>query len=216
MVEIRTRRKYVPPWEKTDYSVWGLQKELLKEQIPSHGKIIEIIYGISDIRTKALFILEYLTAGRVTELCNGIEKDNKGKPMGVRDGITKKNIEYVKKNGRDIILINLHNNKNKRKRFKFIPVPVDKEPELLKQLNLYLQTKTDDEVLFDFGKIRAYQLIRAATGWNNHYIRHVRLSHLVMYYDFNDQLLVQYAGWDDARPAKYYVMLRWSDILDKL
>jgi len=69
--------------------------------------------------------------------------------------------------------------------------------------------------LFNFGKTRAYQIIRQATGWNNHWLRHLRATHLVLYHDFNEQLLIKFMGWTNSLPAKHYMELKWTDILDK-
>jgi len=187
-------------WEKTDYKPWGLQKELKKKRIPHEGDIKVIAANINNIRTRALFVMLYLTAGRVSELCYDLKK---------------KDLVFQYKNGRAILLINMPNRKHKVRHFKDIPIPIDKEQVLLELLNQYLKTLSNESVLFNFGKIRAYQLIRRATGWNNHWLRHLRATHLVLYHDFNEQLLIRFMGWTNSLPAKNYMELRWSDILDK-
>jgi len=179
---------------------WGVQKELQKQEIPTPGDIRVIAGNIKDLRVRALFIMLYLTAGRISEVCYDLKK---------------KDLELVHKRGRDVLLIKLKNLKNRTRKFKTIPVPLDKELELIQMLNEYLGTVHEDEPLFDFGKIRAHQLLMKHVGFNNHWLRHVRLTHLTAYYDFPDQLLVRFAGWSDSRPAKSYSELRWSDILDK-
>ena len=72
-----------------------------------------------------------------------------------------------------------------------------------------------EDIIFPFGKIRAYQLIRGTVGWNNHWIRHIRLTHLVVYHDFNEQLLLRFAGWTTTLPAQNYMEIRWVDFLEK-
>ena len=193
-------QKYIPNWEQTDFKPWGLQESLKKKRIPTEGDIKVIVANISDIRTKALFIMLYLTAGRITEVCGELRK---------------KDIELKYKRNRAVMLISMPNRKHRTRHFKDIPVPLDKEGVLIKFLNEYLKTKYMDEILFKFGKIRAYQLIRGATGFNNHWIRHLRLTHLILNHDFNEQLLVKFAGWTNSLPAKQYMEIRWGDILDK-
>lgn len=194
------KQKYIPNWEHTDFKPWGLQKSLKKKRIPTENDIKVIVANIQDLRTKALFIMLYLTAGRVTEVCGELRK---------------KNIELKYKRNRAVMLISMPNRKHRTRHFKDIPIPLDKEGVLVKFLNEYLKTKYMDDVLFKFGKIRAYQLVRGATGFNNHWIRHLRLTHLILNHDFNEQLLVKFAGWTNSLPAKEYMEIRWGDILDK-
>ena len=193
-------QKYIPNWEQTDFKPWGLQKSLRKDRINTEGDVKVIAANIKDLRTKALFIMLYLTAGRVTEVCGELKK---------------KDIELQYKHNRAVMLINMPNRKHKTRHFKDIPIPIDKEEVLIKFLNEYLKIKYMEDILFNFGKIRAYQLIRGATGFNNHWLRHLRLTHLVLNHDFNEQLLVRFAGWTNSLPAKEYMEIRWSDILDK-
>lgn len=185
---------------ETNFGPWGLQKSLQKGRLPHEGDIRVIAANIENIRTRALFIMMYLTAGRISELCYDLKK---------------KDLTFQYKKGRDILLINMPNRKHRTRHFKDIPIPVDKESVLLEMLNQYLRTVGEEDPLFNFGKIRAYQLIRKETGWNNHWIRHIRATHLVLYHDFNEQLLVKFMGWTNSLPAKNYMELRWTDILDK-
>jgi len=193
-------QKYEPDWERTDFKPWGLQKSLKRRKVSSENDVRVIASNIKDIRTRALFIMLYLTAGRVSEV--------------IRD-VKKKNIQLQYKHNRAVMLINMPNRKHRTRHFKDIPIPLDKEGVLIKYLNEYLKTLYMEDILFKFGKIRAYQLIRGATGFNNHWIRHLRLTHLVLNYDFNEQLLVKFAGWTNSLPAKEYMEIRWSDILTK-
>lgn len=187
-------------WEHTNYKPWGLQKLLQKEQIPHEGDIKVIAANIKDLRVRALFIMLYLTAGRVSELCYELKK---------------KDLTIQYKRGRTVLLINMINRKHKTRHFKDIPIPLDKEEELLELLNQYLKTLKPTDALFNFGRTYAYQLIRKDTGWNNHWLRHLRLTHLVINHDFNEQLLIRFAGWTNSMPAQKYMELRWGDILDK-
>lgn len=187
-------------WDKTNYKPWGLQKELQLNKIPHEGDIKVVAANIKNIRTRALFVMLYLTAGRISEVCYDLRK---------------KDLTIQYKKGRTILLINMPNKKHRTRHFKDIPIPLDKEEVLLEYLNQYLKTLPSDGILFNFGKTYAYQMIRNATGWNNHWLRHLRLTHLVVNHDFNEALLVKFAGWTNSMPAKSYMELRWGDILSK-
>jgi len=187
-------------WDKTSYKPWGLQKALQGARIPTEGDIKVIAANIKNNRVRALFIMLYLTAGRISELVYELKKKDL-------------NIQY--KRGRTVLLITMPNKKHKVRHFKDIPIPLDKEEVLLELLNQYLKTIGDNDVLFDFGRTYAYQMIRKYVGCNNHWLRHVRLTHLVVNHDFNEQLLIRFAGWTNSMPAQKYMELRWGDILDK-
>lgn len=188
-------------WDRTEFKPWGLQATLKKNRIASEEDIKLISANIPDIRTRALFIMLYLTAGRASEVVCG--------------NLKKSDLEFRYKYTRAVLLIKMPNRKHRTRHWKDIPIPLDKEGVLLKMLNEYLRKLYPEDKLFDFGVVRCYQLIRKATGFNNHWLRHLRLTHLVLNYDFNEQLLVRFAGWTNSLPAKEYMELRWSDILSK-
>jgi len=179
---------------------WELQKYLETQRIPTEGDMKLFAANIDSVRNRALFIMLYITAGRVSELCYDLKK---------------KHLVVDVRKGRQVLLINMPNRKHRKRHFKDIPIPLDKEEVLLGLLNQFLQGKYENDPLFNFSPNWAYKIIRKELGWNAHWIRHLRLTHLVVNHDFNEQLLVRFAGWTDSRPAKNYMALRWGDILDK-
>ncbi len=184
---------------------WQYQKELQKEKVPSPEEIYNVALKIQSERTKALFVLGYLTGGRISELVG--EK-----------GVFKQGINRADRDGREIVLIDIVNLKNKKRHRKEIPVVIDREIE--KKLFLlaydYISKSYYDEPIFKFGKHWARKLLKKETGINPHFLRHIRATHLVIYYDFNEQLLRMFMGWSDTRPARHYMELRWTDMLQKL
>lgn len=216
---------------------WGKQKLLLQKDIPSLIEINSLIAAIPNPRTRALVILEYLTGGRVSELVGRKEhylyskeaiegakaiaqiKNKEGgvilkyKILQEEIGIKKNNLLITEMQGRKVLLIKMYNRKNKTKKRKEIPIPIDKEEAMIAYLVDYLNTLAPEGRLFPFGRIRAYQLVMAATGINNHFYRHIRASHLVMYHDYNEYKLIRFMGWSDGRPAKSYMALRTQDLL---
>jgi len=205
---------------------WAKQSELKKERIPTRQDIKDAAFYIPNLAYRSLFILLYLSGCRVTELV-GEKKRNvwwktKAEPWwhkktvepnirGIRrDDITR---DYIK--GKDMLMLNITNRKSKERRRKIIPISVQVEKELIRMLDMYLNQLGPQELLFKFGKTRAYQVLQKYVEMNPHWLRHIRCTHLVTNYDFSEQHLVQYLGWADGRQAKHYMELRVSNIVDK-
>lgn len=128
-------------------------------------------------------------------------------------GIKKSDINFEEIKGKPFMTLRIENRKNKQKTTKMLPCPIEKEMVLIKHIKNYLNLLSDyQDVLFDFGKKRATQIINQAIGWNPHFIRHLRATHLVTKYDFSTHLLVRFMGWSNSKPAKHYLELRKSDI----
>jgi len=198
---------------------WDRQKILkLSTNISSYEDIINTAKKINDIRLRALYIFQYLTAGRISEITKNkikVEVEGKKRKVTIEQGVKKKDIKFINVNGRDIMLIKIPNRKNKKRLFKEIPIPIEKEKELIDLLNQYLQIIQDEEYIFPFTKRWAQHLLSKELNINSHWIRHIRATHLVINHDFNEQLLIMFMGWTDSRPAKNYMELRWKDILQK-
>jgi hypothetical protein len=79
----------------------------------------------------------------------------------------------------------------------------------------YANTLQEKEEFFQFGVRRAEQII-AEQGFNPHFFRKLRLTHLVKYNNFSDQKLVAFAGWTDSRPAKHYIKIGWKDLINSM
>ena len=181
---------------------WKHQQTELKTKKESitPNDIIIAAQKIPDARNRSFFIILYLTAGRISEVVKTLFR---------------KDISWQEVDCRRIILFRLNNRKHKTKNFKDIPIPYEKEKELLDLLFPWIDSKELETCLFPFSKTRGYQIIKKETGWNPHWIRHIRLTNLAVYNDFNDQLLVKFAGWTDSRPSKEYMEIKWKDILQK-
>jgi len=181
---------------------WDKQKELQQQKIPSMVEMKNILISIPDERHRVLLTLMYLTAGRVSEIVEDLKKGD---------------IFFTERKERKVMLIDMPNKKHKKRKRKEIPIPLDREDEgFFAQIIInYLRFLSDEDVLFGFSRQRAWQITQKY-GFNPHFLRHIRLTHLVVYHDFNEFLLAKFAGWTDTRPAKHYMELRWTDILDKM
>jgi integrase len=195
------RGNYVKPWTRQRM----LQKEYIDEEVPDIDELSELLnaikYGVihpkkQTLRARALFAMYYLTACRVSEILNTRKKD-----------ILLREID-----GRKCMLIRTLNKKHKTRKSKRLPIPIDKEYIIVMHVYNYVKYLREDTLLFDFKVKRATQIINDITGWNPHFIRHIRATHLIAKYDFNEQLLVRFMGWTDSRPAKHYMELKSKDV----
>jgi integrase len=189
---------------------WSRQFYLKKEKITPLSEIIEIAESIDNDRDRCLFILTYLTAGRLQEIVRYSRGGEKRSSIRLDD----LNITEVK--GNKVLLINLRNEKNLTKHRKDIPVPLN----LIENRKLYnlmvdwLSSVEDKGEIFPISYPRAYKILtKINPDWNPHWLRHLRLTHLVTNYKYREHQLMLYAGWSDPRPAKNYLEMRWEDLL---
>jgi len=186
-------------------------------------------------RARALFVMYYLTGCRVTEIVKCFHRtlkrrvfkrgttkkgqkyilydvDEKGRPKLNMEvvghnfkGLTREDIKFKDIDNNRFMFIRTENRKNKSRKTKRPPIPIDLEAPLVKFLFDYLEVLPDNAILFPFENKRATQIINKTTGFNVHFIRHIRATNLITLYDFNEQALVNFMGWSDSRPAKYYM-----------
>lgn len=201
-------------------NAWTKQKELQKQDLPSLAEVTRIARNIKELRVRALFVCLYLTGGRISEICNAkltriINRKTRETKVFEFDGLRKQDIEQGIKNNIKVLLFKLRNLKNRKTKSKTLPVPVERERELVEMLNEYLDLLEPEDILFDFSRQRAWQLLDEEVVWNPHWFRHLRTTHLIKYYDFSDQLLVRWTGWTNSQPAQGYLEFRWGDFTDK-
>lgn len=235
--ELDIKRRFNPA------SPWKNYRRLNKDKAAEFLSI-EDIYNLSEkftsLRDKCLFVLAYITAGRIEELVRRkalkfskkkvrMLKKGRTKITQVTDyskksiikeelGIDKSRITIHNNNGRELLVIAMRNLKNKIEHIKIIPFPLDNETnkKLNRIVQAYLSGLYPEEELFPFGKRRAEQIISSAIGFNPHFLRTCRLTHLVRYYNFSDQKLKTYAGWSDSRPSKNYIKINWEDLANSM
>ena len=173
--------------------------ERLGIDVPSQGKLLLMARNMDNPVHQALFILEYLTAGRISEVLS----------------LRRKQLRMDVKDGRQVLcILHMLNEKNKRKTMKTFYIPVDKEGKLVTLLLDYINTRHG--FIFPFrSRQRAWQILKKY-GLFPHFLRHIRLTHLVTIYGFSDRLLVEYAGWRDSQPAQFYIQLKSDDVLEKM
>ena len=225
-------------------SPWRRQRELKKEAIPSQKRLVYYMNLLDTMQEKVFFSMAYLTAGRVSEIVGvkylrknhykleeeskhglpslKVAKNKNGSPVIAKveriehnyPGVRAVDIEFGQVEGKNIMYVNLQNRKNKRVKRKILPIPVHLEQDFVKLIRLYIADMPPESPLFDFC-IRTGQRMLEKIDMNPHYLRDIRLTHLVQIYDFNTFELIKFAGWKDARPAEHYVRLRVTDLINK-
>lgn len=236
-IEQERRQNPKPPWKNAR----RLHHEKAAEFLTPED-IYNKINSLKNIRDKCLLVMLYITAGRVEELVRRkIIRYHKKKVRTIKKGKTK--IAYIpdyskpreivreelgiKKSDitvqmfkeRKIILIKMRNLKNKQPGFdiKLIPFPLESDinKKLFEILRQYLFSLYPEEELFQIGKRRAEQIVNTI-GFNPHFFRTCRLTHLVKYNNFSDQKLKTFAGWSDSRPSKRYININWEDLVNSM
>lgn len=190
------------------------------ERVLSQERIIQIARDIKAtnqkhaLRNQALFVLEYLTAGRVGEIIKRVKR---------RDILYK-----AKKLHQFIIIQNFYTEKNPDAPRRTMTIPYWNETELGDMLKEYLDTLEEEDYLFTFGRTTAWKILsktiskyKAKSKINrfmnaNHYMRHCRNTHLVTIYKFNDQQLRKWNAWSSSQPASKYSHLNTEDIENQL
>lgn len=188
-------------------------KFITKKRDPNQMDLInqrELINRIKNMETpgglrdQALVAFLYLTGARVSEVVSQVKKEQ----------IIAEKIEGIW----HIVVYNVPVLKRRKLIKRTIPILVTKkEHEIVEFLARYLQSQVSEtDYLWDFKRNWAGQIVRSGTGLFPHFLRHLRLTHLVTEYSFGAPELTQFTGWTDFRPATHYVHLDWKNIAKKI
>lgn len=182
---------------------WEKQKELQKEDIPSHEDMINMADSISEPDLRALFSILYVTGARINEVIHSSQR---------KDFV----IDYVKCREGEVkcLIITLLNEKNRRRTKKRLPIRLDRELPFIRHIWSYIKEMESEEEIFNFGYSWAYKRLMKAIKMNPHFLRHIRATHLVTKYNLGEAVLIKWLGWSDPRPTEHYMELRISDIAE--
>ncbi len=186
--------------ERKNTHPWRLAEELKQENIPTVQEVKELALSTQDERIRALFTITYLTAGRISEILE----------------IQKKDMKPEKVDGRDVLLIRMVNRKNRKNKHKEIGIPIDTNLEWIKILGSYTNSLTPLDLLFPFSTTRARKIFREHYNINPHYLRHIRVTHLIRDYELDPYSVEMIAGWSNLLPLESYKHLKWKDATRKL
>ena len=158
----------------------------------SYEDVKRIVSNIPDLQTKALSCIAYLTGARVSEL-NKIEKEHiflEGNHLKIRCIVLKKKnkIPSRKVGGR-----------------------LDEE-WLVNPIFEYMEV-CPTEVLFPYHRATLFTKLKTATGFNPHFFRKLRATHLRREHKFDSYQLKKFFKWSSVTPSESYVGLDDNDIL---
>ena len=181
---------------------------------------------LRDVELRALYYVLYLSAGRISEVLN----------MRVKD------IIYAQDDvGKDIAVFSLITEKNKGHPIRNIPAcyndPKDAkkyyyEKSMIDFIKEYTSGMLGEEYIFKINRVKAWKMftkamstaVRAKTpvtgkpindymlNIHPHYLRHVRISHLRIYYSADVISLMRVAGWSNVNQCKTYLHLGYKDL----
>ena len=172
------------------------------------------------LRNKALIVLLYYSARRISELVGRTIKLDVG--YDTWPGVKVKDFRFDTVKGRDLVIMNvriLKKGKARRGSIKqvFREVAIDIHWPLMSHFLTWFehQQKLGPEAkIFNVNRSRAFQILRALDEKVfNHWLRHQRLSHLGEYltpFQLNERI----GFWEKLDPAISYVHGRVSAYLD--
>lgn len=219
----RVLKKEIIPSQNQIYMMADSFKDLMERSLFimayfTAGRITEII------KTNNLYENEYewedhfdfkqqRNIKRILRNDNGSPKIKKRikKPINY-PGIKKEDFIIKEVSGKTIMEVRMANRKNKQYGIKVVPIPISKEANLYKLLEEYLDTLSFGDALFPFATTKARKIL-AKVNMNPHFLRDIRLTHMVTEYDFNAFQLVRFAGWKNISPAERYIRMSMKDLV---
>lgn len=125
-------------------------------------------------------------------------------------GIRVKDISIERRGGNDFLKISMRNNKNRKNHFKQTVTPIFLETELTKMLFMFLKYYKEDQQIITQTRGCIYKQLKkyAPLFFYPHFIRNIRLGILYNVYNFNEQEVINFAGWSDGRPGSSYNTFR--------
>jgi len=172
------------------------------------------------MRNKALISLLYLSARRISEIVGRVHVTKNGEILEWR-GVTVKDFSRRKirdRSGRtfDVLVMRCQILKKKKPHIAEVVMRLDDQPfisHILRWIEYIKQKWGESAKLFEITPERSLQILKKLDpNINNHWLRHMRLSHLAEF--LNPYQLTERIGfWSSLGPAVSYVHGRLSDYL---
>jgi len=118
---------------------------------------------------------------------------------------------------RKVLLIELFNEKAKSRdlRHKKLPLPFDTHKDIIDIILTNIEKIPYGKPVVSLPYHKIWRLM-SKYELNPHLLRHYRLTHLCINHRYDSFKLQLYAGWTDIKPAKHYIQMAWSSLLDGL
>lgn len=192
--ELMTSHKIVPKRNPMDLDILSPQQLVAKIRNMKTNNLK---------RDKAFVAFLYLSGARISEVVKKVRKNQIDKTL-IKDQW-------------HVVINNLTILKRRKKINRTIPILVRREHEIFEFLAKYLDSIRDiDTILFNFSREYGHRIIKTSTELFPHFLRHLRITHLVTIYGFNPLDLVQFTGWADPRPTTVYAHLDWQSLAKKM
>lgn len=163
-------------------------------QIINKAQVLERIGRITNERDRALFSFLYLTGARISEVVRRFLPSN----------ITLQKIGKV-----EYMVLKVYTEKRRRNDMeRNIPISIGSNKEMVAWIQDWAVGKTPTNPLFSISRRHAGRLCHKWLGFNPHFLRHIRTSHLSES-GYEEQELRLWHGWADSRMASRYVHLNW-------
>jgi integrase len=219
----------------------AVRKHMLEKgtgiEVMPRSILLNKIREIKSPRIQALACFLYLSACRVEEVVKLVQETKLNRTIIQKemvDGVMKKTPvaapiterklkgEPIKKSQieirEDVILVHNVRCLKKRKGYKLRTIPINinsMERPFIETFLEYLENVPDNGYLFDMTRQNAFTMLDRV-GLYCHFLRHCRLTHLAVDYNFNSSELRQFTGWGSSFMSDHYVHLNIDNLMNKM
>lgn len=173
--------------------------KLRPDKALTREEINQIIYSLENEEDRVLFMIQYLTASRISEVLALTPKDFF--------------IEEIK--GKKFLFIRMPVLKKRNSIEEKMP-PIDFNDEFVPHILNYIKKFKEDEKIFKISRHLAWARLNKIKRMRTHTFRKSRLTELVRKYGWDVFDLVKFVGWSSAAPAIAYVRQDTKDLALKL
>ena len=159
----------------------------------------------SGLQDAALIAMTYLTASRISELCYTIRKQDIS-------------FDTIQKT-RFAVISNIPTRKRKKggePQPRSCPINLEEEGDIFAFVQAYIEDLKPNSILWPLTPDSALRMFRRKTPHHPHWYRHLRMTHLVQYYNLDAIGLKNYVNWSNLETSSWYLHLGWKDLASKL
>jgi len=199
-----------------------------REQLLAH-----ILTNESTLEVKAIIAFIYLTGARISEIVPNKIRGWRGITLGqiVKDGylitmdinerpfwiVENVPVEKLREKVKITLDRKVYSKKVSKLKYRNIPINMDYDKDFIEIFLKYLESEFPENcnpnvVLFERTRVWAIKRLKKDFGLFPHYLRHLRLTHLVKDFGISDAHLQLITGWDSTTTAQHYRHLNWQDV----
>ena len=186
---------------------YGIKRHTKRLPFLSREELLYTINQAPSLRDRALISILYVTGARVSEIVG-----NKVTPPLIKKQLGAQTVNGIK----FLCIFGLHTLKGRTVKKRTIYIRIDTEKFFCDIINEYCLQIGEDEPLFKMQRVQAWGIVNKWTTYFPHYFRHLRATHLVTMYKFNNTQLKEFFGWSNSNLADFYVRLHGEDLAHKM